>query len=299
MSTLGVKALMILSNIQEIERKNQFVTHGLKTGESEDMTHWSVGFYPPSVAYPRKHFQDKAVDLTFCSPNGGECIVDRWGAELWDHPVVMKVRRECDEQLKNTVPAKNLKGADYDIIHFAGSHGAFFDIHENEEVGRLARECYEAGGYLSANSDGVVGLLNVKLSNGEWLVKGKNITGMTKAEQDELDCRDDIGWYLVDKLIEQGANYKWCKIKNKDHFKVDQRIITGQNPNSAEPLSRYLGTLCKKLLKDKKVAAMAAAGLTIEGTNVGLTIEGTKVGHTHADNQVNISVNMRDRKSVV
>ena len=49
----------------------------------------------------------------------------------------------------------------------------------------------------------VSGLLNVKLSNGEHLLKGKKITGMKKIEQEGLDCKHDLPFCIEDKLKEQ------------------------------------------------------------------------------------------------
>lgn len=261
MSTTGLSALMVISNVHSVERScKEEATHGLKTGESEDMTHWTTGFYPPSLAYPFKYLKQKGVDISFCSPKGGEVSVDPWGIELWDHPVVKKCLDDPDvaAKLKATQAAKDLCGKDYDLIHFVGSHGSFFDVHDNPEIKRLVRECYEAKGYISANSDGVAGMVGVKLSNGDYLVKGKAMTGLPKIEQDRLDLAADIHWYIEDELVCQGAIFKQ-DIPVKDHVQNRNRLLTGQNPNSAEPLARAMANVMKATLRDKKEAAIAAA----------------------------------------
>jgi len=247
-------ALFIISNTQTIPRSEQGETHGFKTGEDEDDLEWNIGFYPPSLAYPFKHLKMKGMEIGFCSPSGGEVTVDTWGMELWDHPVIVKCFNDPDvvDGLKNTKPAKDVNGADYDIIHFVGSHGAFFDIAESPEVNRVVRECYEAGGIISANNDGVSGILNVKLSNGEYLVKGKKCTGASKVEQGLFDQAPDLPFILEDKMKEQGCLWR-NGIPVRDHVIKDQRLITGQNPNSAEPLARGLGMLAKAIVKEKKL----------------------------------------------
>ena len=42
--------------------------------------------------------------------------------------------------------------------------GNFFDIAEDSQVERIVRECYENGGWLSANTEGVLGGLELILS---------------------------------------------------------------------------------------------------------------------------------------
>jgi len=251
-----MSALMVISNVHEIPRAARGETHGIKgtIGEDEDMDHWKIGFYPPSLAYPYKLLKKLGMNFHFCSPNGEEGKVDPWGAELWDHPVVRTCLDNPDvaEKLKNTERTGDLKGSDYDLVHFVGSHGSFFDVVTDEGVKRVVRECYEAGGYVSANTDGLNGLLNVKLSNGEPLVKGKKCTGVTKVEQGRFDQAADIPYFIEDKLKEEGAEFKGG-IPVRDHVIKDQRLVTGQNPNSAEPLSRALGTIMKARMKEKKL----------------------------------------------
>jgi len=255
-------ALMVISNVHEFDKSeaddsdDEADTIKRTAGETEDQTHWRVGFYPPSLAYPYKHLKMKGMEIHFCSPEGGEVMVDPWGAELWDHPVVAKCLNsdEVQEGLKNTKMAKDINGADYDLVHFVGSHGSFFDIADHPEIKRLVRECYEAGGYLSANNDGVSGLLGVTMSNGEYLVKGKKITGTTSVEQKLFEQKRDLPWVLEDKFREQECLWRGG-IPVRDHVIKDARILTGQNPNSAEPLARALGTIMKEFMKQKKLKA--------------------------------------------
>ena len=68
-------ALIVVSNVHEIKIKDPSkLNHVMKgtIGQSENMTEWKVGFYPPSLVYPYKHLTSKGVDVHFCSPNGGK-----------------------------------------------------------------------------------------------------------------------------------------------------------------------------------------------------------------------------------
>merc|ERR1712232_1291718 len=63
--------------------------------------------------------------------------------------------------------------ASYDAIFYAGGHGTMWDFPDNEAQNKAATAIYEAGGIVAAVCHGPAGLVNIKLSNGEFLVKGK------------------------------------------------------------------------------------------------------------------------------
>jgi len=219
-----------------------------------DVEFWQTGFYCPSFVYPFRAVKKEGLKITSCSVEGGKVHADPWSLELWDHPICNNTLAlpECVKLLNETEKASDLFGHHFDLIHFVGGHGAYFDVAVDEDINRLVRECYENGGIISANSDGVVGLLNVKLSDGTHLLKGKHVTGLPIKEENRLDCKDDLPFRIETAMAEHGAAFK-AGIPVKDHINSSANIITGQNPNSSEPLSRAIANcLRKKLLADAK-----------------------------------------------
>ena len=79
--------------------------------------------------------------------------------------------------LENTKSIAQIDWKDYTVLFFAGGHGAMWDFADNEDVKALTRNMYEGGKIVSAVCHGVAALQNVKLSNGEYLIKGKHGTG--------------------------------------------------------------------------------------------------------------------------
>ena len=109
-----------------------------------------------------------------------------------------------------------------------------WDFPEDSDVQRLAKEVYEKGGVTSAVCHGPVALVNVKLSNGQYLVKDKEVAAFTNDEEDAVKRREIVPYTCHDKLTERGANCKQAGVF-KPCVAVAGNLITGQNPPSAKP----------------------------------------------------------------
>jgi putative intracellular protease/amidase len=79
---------------------------------------------------------------------------------------------------------------------------------------------------------GPVSLLNVKLSDGSYLVKGKNIASFTN-EEEENYAKADVPFFLQSALTDQGAIFHAAAPWSANSI-ADGRIVTGQNPASAK-----------------------------------------------------------------
>merc|ERR1712226_1193245 len=44
------------------------------------------GWYLPTVSYPYAGLEEEGIQITFCSPHGGNAQVDDESVGLWDHP---------------------------------------------------------------------------------------------------------------------------------------------------------------------------------------------------------------------
>ena len=62
--------------------------------------------------------------------------------------------------------------ARYDDIYMKGGHDICFDFPKSRELASVAAKLYESGKIGSAVCQGLAGLLEVKLSKGEYLVAG-------------------------------------------------------------------------------------------------------------------------------
>jgi putative intracellular protease/amidase len=80
--------------------------------------------------------------------------------------------------------------------------------------------------------------LNVKLSDGSYLVSGKNLTSFTTEEEDGY-ARRDVPFDLQTALTDQGAIHHPAKPWSANSM-ADGRLVTGQNPASAKGTARKM-----------------------------------------------------------
>jgi len=214
-----------------------------------------TGWYLPTVSYPYADLEEEGVPTTFCSPHGGNAPVDEESVGLWDHPenqAFMKDKIVID-QIKNTVPVRDINPSEYNIIHFGGGFGAVNDLANNDTLNKITAHIYENGGIVSSISNGGAGLLNVKLSNGEYLVNDKYVTAITNEELSRVPECNSVPFKIESKLVEQGALFdEGTPVKENVCISDCGRIITGQNPNSC------INTAHELIKAYKKVKATAA-----------------------------------------
>lgn len=75
-------------------------------------------------------------------------------------------------------------------------------------------------------------LVNVRGKDGEYLVKGKRVTGFTNAEEEAVGLTAVVPFLLEDRLEERGGIYS--KAANwAPYVQVDGKLVTGQNPASS------------------------------------------------------------------
>lgn len=122
----------------------------------------------------------------------------------------------------------------YDAIFFPGGLGLMTDMVDNHLVKKIIKEAYENEKVIGAVCHGPSALLNVILSDGTNLLKGKKINSFTKAEEniDKHILGDVIPFMLDKELIKQGAIFSHTS-PFESYTVSDENIVTGQNPASA------------------------------------------------------------------
>lgn len=135
------------------------------------------------------------------------------------------------QALATTLAPSAVKAENYIAIFFAGGHGTVFDFPNCEPLLQLASDIYENGGIVSAVCHGPCGLINIKLRNGEYLVKGKRLTCFSNDEEEVVQLTAMVPFLTQTELEKRGAIYN--KGENwGSHVESDNRLITGQNPGS-------------------------------------------------------------------
>lgn len=118
-----------------------------------------------------------------------------------------------------------------------------FDLAVDSKSHDLIREFWESSKVVSAVCHGPAALVNVKLSDGSYLVQGKEVTGFSNAEEDAYKFTDAMPFLLEDELRNHGGLYsKADKLFGVNVVKGGDngRLITGQNPPSAGIIGQVL-----------------------------------------------------------
>lgn len=190
------------------------------------------------------HFLDAVEPSGFrcdiASPKGGYVPVDPESLMLQElgHAVGLggPVHRRYEDRafmdrLKDTMRVADADVSRYDAIYMTGGHGVCFDF-GSPALARLTAEFCEAGKVVSAVCHGPAGLLGVKVG-GEYLVKGKAVTGFSWAEEGLAKREKAVPYNLEEELKKRGAKYGKATLPFVSHVVEDGRLVTGQNPASA------------------------------------------------------------------
>ncbi|WP_353142563.1 type 1 glutamine amidotransferase domain-containing protein [Acinetobacter pragensis] len=138
------------------------------------------------------------------------------------------------QKLQTTLKPSDVDANQYDAIFFTGGHGVMWDFPNDAGLQSLTRQIYENGGIVASVCHGYCGLLNVKTSNGKFLIQDKKITGYTWVEEILAGVMFKVP-YNVEKCSKQrGAKFKKGLFPFKPYVCEDQRIVTGQNPFSTK-----------------------------------------------------------------
>lgn len=207
-----------------------------------------TGWYLPEVAHPYHVFKEANFDVEFLSPLGGKAPMDPGSGEQFASDPQCQAflaNKEAMGAIENTKTTNDVKASDYKAIFYAGGHGPMFDLADCKHVAELCTEMYELGKIVGAVCHGTVGLLNVKLKNGDNLIKGHKVTSFTDAEENAVNLMSAMPFPLETKLKENGADFQGAE-NFACNTVVSGSIITGQNPASATETAQAIVAAIEK-----------------------------------------------------
>ncbi len=216
-----------------------------RKGQTDDPNAAPSGFYLSEVSHPYQVLSDAGYAIDFVSPKGGKTHVDglnlddQRNADFWHNEAL---RRQATE---NTLSPSEIDPAAYGAIFYAGGHATMWDFPDNAELAAIAAAIYEQGGVVAAVCHGPAGLVNIRLSSGDYLVDGKAVSAFTNAEEQAVGLHDTVPFLLADVLQERGATHL-----PKENFApqvvVSERLVTGQNPASATGVAEAMLKILEK-----------------------------------------------------
>ncbi|WP_310554912.1 type 1 glutamine amidotransferase domain-containing protein [Flavobacterium sp.] len=221
------------------------LTSHSKLGNTDDKT----GFWIEEFATPYYIFQDARVKITLASPNGGQPPIDP-KSDTPDNQTESTVRYKKDKKLlelmATTTKLQEISATNFDAVFFPGGHGPLWDLATDKNSIKLIEDFWDAKKPVATVCHSPSVLLNVKDEDGDYLVKGKKVTGFSNTEEIAVQLDKIVPFLLEDELKKKGAMYSkkedWTSYVVKDGL-----LITGQNPASSGEVAKEL----LKLLKNK------------------------------------------------
>lgn len=200
-----------------------------------------TGFWLEEFAAPYYAFIDAGADVTIASPAGGQPPLDP-SSDTEDAQTKdtkrFKEDNDAQKHLANTKKLADVKSDDFDAVFYPGGHGPLWDLAVDKNSIELIETFVKQDKPVSFVCHAPAALKNVKV-DGEYLVKGKTVTGFTNTEEEGVGLTDVVPFLLEDVLKANGANYE----KGDDwqsYVVEDGLLITGQNPASSEDTAKRL-----------------------------------------------------------
>ena len=190
-----------------------------------------TGFYLSEATHPHHVFREAGYEVDFLSPKGGLAPMDGLDAKdaindafLADPALV--ARTKATTAIRSADPAR------YDAVFFSGGHGTMWDFPDDASLQAFARSVYERGGVVAAVCHGPAALVNLRLSDGRYLVAGKDVAAFTDEEEAAVKLEKVVPFALESTLRARGAVFVESPNFEK-RVAVSERLVTGQNPASA------------------------------------------------------------------
>lgn len=211
----------------------------------DDPSH-PTGLWLSELTHAWHVFAEHGFEQTLVSPAGGAVPLEPRSLTFPNEDRTAKAWRADPARmalLEDTASPDQIDAAEYDAIYFTGGHAVMYDFTDNEGLQRITREIFERGGVVSSVCHGYCGLLDTLLSDGTYLIAGREMTGFSWRE--EVLARVDklVPYNAEARAKEHGAHYRKARLPFVSYAVVDGNLVTGQNPASAKEAAQKVAAL--------------------------------------------------------
>jgi putative intracellular protease/amidase len=201
-----------------------------------------TGFWLEELAAPYYAFQDQGAGITLASPLGGHPPLDPKSAQKEFQTEATRrflADAEAQSQLAQTVKLSEINATDFDAVFYPGGHGPLWDLVSDNNSITLIQDFWRQDKPVAAVCHAPIVLVNVKDSQGELLVKGREVTGFSNSEEEAVQLTTVVPQLVETTLMNRGGQYR--KGEDWSSFTCqDGNLITGQNPASSEAAAQLV-----------------------------------------------------------
>lgn len=204
----------------------------------------ATGFYFDEMATPYYALVDAGHSVDIASIAGGAATHDPGSVKADPAARPAAVQRFLSdplamEKLAATFAVDAVDPAAYDAVFLPGGHGTMYDFPRSDALANLVGRVFDQGGVIGAVCHGPAGLVNARRADGVPLVAGLRVNAFTDAEEEAVGLTAEMPFPLESRLRELGGLFEGAPNFTAKAVR-DDRLITGQNPMSAEAVSRQL-----------------------------------------------------------
>lgn len=184
-----------------------------------------------------------AVD--FVSPSGGSVPILQ-GYVSDDTRARLKDARIMDG-LRNTASPPQINPAQYRAVYYVGGSNAMYGVAENPMLQNIAMHIFERNdGVVSAVCHGTAGIVNLKLRDGQHLIKGKRVTGYPEQHEDQTAAYLKEFPFLIGKTVQAHGGIFRVVGEDQPHVEIDGRLVTGQSYDSTRKVAEAVVEILRK-----------------------------------------------------
>jgi putative intracellular protease/amidase len=196
-----------------------------------------TGAFGSEFTVPYYAFLNAGLEVDMASPKGGKIPVQppsfSWPLAS-DDDRRFQADKDAMAKLRNSKRIADLDPKDYDVIFMAGGWGAAYDLMQSDEVADFVTRANAVGKILGSVCHGALGFCAARGIDGEPLVKGRRVTGVTNRQINTFGIAVTPK-HPEEELIKAGGIFE-CQRAWRDpfatHTTIDGNLITGQNQNS-------------------------------------------------------------------
>ena len=205
------------------------------------------GLASSELTAPYYEFIDANISVDIASIKGGKIPVDPTTTSYFIKSSSDKrfyKDTKATDKLNNSMNIEIINFKEYDIVFLSGGWGAAYDLGFSEVLANGISEAYYSGSIIGAICHGQLGLINAKDKNGNILIAGRKMTGVTDKQVRELGI-EFTPQNPEDELKKAGVIFE-AETRFQDlfanHVVVDEekRFVTGQNQNSGHEIAQKI-----------------------------------------------------------
>ncbi len=230
-------------------------SHGVLNAPGET-TGEATGIAISELTHPYYSYLDAGMKIDVASIKGGQVPVDPSG--LRRTMITPQDKRYLNDptliaKVENSLRIDDVNFNQYDVIFLVGGWGAAYDLGYSDVLAKKIGEAYYGPKepLIGSVCHGALGLVNVEDREGNKLIAGRAMTGVTDKQVKELGI-ELTPLHPETELRKAGALFE-SQTAFRDvfatHVAIDaeERFITGQNQNSGmETAQKMIAILARK-----------------------------------------------------